>query len=98
MDAVKMHRVRMAACVSEVHPEAVSLGAAQRRSGHLSVVRPRREEHAGGYFDLLVDCDDIELAQRLSRWQRRDAASVELRQIRRRIKTSRTQRAHHRML
>ena len=75
--------------VREMDANAVALGAANRRAGHLAVVRPRRVEHTGRDLDLAIVGDDRVLAQRLPVRQARDGAVIEMRQERRRVELAR---------
>ena len=43
MPSVEVNRVRVRSLVEEVDPDAIAFGRADRRPGHLAVVRPRRE-------------------------------------------------------
>ena len=52
-----------AALVEEADADAVALGGAQGRAGHLAVVGPGGEEEAGRDLDLAVDGEDLVLAQ-----------------------------------
>ena len=64
VDAVEVHGVGVGAGVGEVDAQPVALVGAQRRSRHLPVVGPGREEDAGGDLDLLVVGGDLPLADR----------------------------------
>ena len=67
VDAVEVDRVRVRRAVDERDPQPVALAAAQRRAGDAAVVGPRGERDAGRDLDLLVDRDELPLAQRRGR-------------------------------
>ena len=54
MDSVKMNAVGVASLVRESDPDAVALGASNRRTRYLTVVGPRRVEHTWRYLDFPV--------------------------------------------
>ena len=62
VDPVEVDRVRVRAVVPEAHAERVALGRADDRPGHGAVVRPRREEDARGDLEVVVDGDELVLA------------------------------------
>ncbi len=61
--AVKVDGVRMRAHVDERHADAITLRRAKRGARHLTVVGPRRKEHAGRDLDLAIDREDLVLAK-----------------------------------
>ena len=67
MPAVEVNRVGMRALVQEIDADPIAFGRAQRRSRHLAVERPRREEHAGRDLDLAIDGDDARIPAAASR-------------------------------
>ena len=62
VDAVEVHRVRVAAGIDEVDAEEIALVGPQRRTRHAAVVGPGREEDARRDLDLLVVGHDLPLA------------------------------------
>ena len=62
VDAVEVHRVRVAAGIDEVDAEEIALVGAQGRTRHAAVVGPGREKDARRDLDLLVVGDDLPLA------------------------------------
>ena len=77
VDAVEVHGVGVGAGVGEVDAQPIPLVGAQRRSRHLPVVGPGREEDAGRDLDLLVVGGDLPLADRRAVGHRRGLAVVE---------------------
>src|SRR5687768_7843333 len=67
VDAMEMNGVRVTARIREVDAYPVALGATDRRTRDLAIVRPGREEDARRHFDLPIDRDHAVLAQGLSR-------------------------------
>ena len=63
VDAVEVDRVRVLRAVDERDPQPLALARAQRRAGDAPVVGPGRELHARRDLDLLVDRDQLPLAQ-----------------------------------
>jgi hypothetical protein len=77
VDAVEVHGVGMSTGIGEVDAQPIPLVGAQRRSRHLPVVGPGREEDAGGDFDLLVVGGDLPLADHRAVRHRRRLAIIE---------------------
>ena len=63
MPAVEMNRVRMRTLIDECDLDAIAFGGADRRTRHLPVIGPGREEHAGSDLDLAIDRVELVLAQ-----------------------------------
>ena len=63
MPAVEVNRVRVRALIQEVDADPIAFGRAHRRTRHLAVEGPRREEHAGRDLDLAIDGDELVLPQ-----------------------------------
>lgn len=87
VDAVEVHRVRVAAGVAEANADAVALGRADRRTRHPAIVGPGREEQVRGNLDLLVDRRDLVAAQPPAVRQFGHRAAIEVRQDVMRIET-----------
>ena len=80
VDAVEVDRVRMRGAVAEPDPQPLALARAQRRAGYAAVVGPGRELDAGRDLDLLVDRDQLPLAQHAAAREPAGAAVVEVAQ------------------
>jgi hypothetical protein len=78
VNPVEVDAVRVAAAVREAHPDPIALGASDGGPRNLSVVGPRRIEHAGRHFDLMVFGDQLVLPQPLTRGETRDLTAVEM--------------------
>ena len=63
MPAVEMDRVGVGALIQEIDADPIPFGGAQRRTRHLAVERPCREEHAGRDLDLAIDGHQVVFTQ-----------------------------------
>ena len=64
MNTVEVDRVRVRAAVYEVDPQEVVLGRADDRPRDRAVEAPGVEEHTLGNFDLVVEREEVVLADR----------------------------------
>src|SRR5687767_173251 len=63
MPPMEVDRVRMSALVDEAHSQSIAFSGANGRSRNLSVVGPRRKDHARCDFNLTIDRENLELAE-----------------------------------
>ncbi len=77
VSSVKVDGVGVAAGVGEAHPQAVALGAADRRPGHPAVVGPGGEEDTRCDLHLFVGGHDVVLTQGLAVGRTAEAAAIE---------------------
>ena len=80
VDAVEVDRVRMLGAVAEPDPKPLALARPQRRRRDAPVVGPGRELDARRDLDLLVDGDQLPLAQRAAAGEPPGEAVVEVAQ------------------